>query len=104
MTPEFLNSIVAVVLSLAFSFVPKLREWYNKFDEAGKQIVMIGLLALAAIVITGLSCTALADYMSIAVPCNADGIVMAIRAFGLAVLFNQGFYSITNYIAQKMEK
>ena len=43
-TPEFLAAVAGVVLSLAFSYVPGLRDWYEALAGEFKRLIMAGVL------------------------------------------------------------
>lgn len=51
-TPEVLGAIVGLVLTLLFAYFPKLRVWYGGLLSEAKSWIMIGLLVVAAAVIT----------------------------------------------------
>jgi heme/copper-type cytochrome/quinol oxidase subunit 4 len=54
-TPEVIAGIVGFVLMLVFAYLPGLRVWYAGLKSEVKSYIMIGLLAVAAAVITLLS-------------------------------------------------
>ncbi len=48
MTPESLRAIAGMILSLIFSYVPKVNEWFAAKDPTIKRLLMAGLLLLVA--------------------------------------------------------
>lgn len=83
-TPELLGGIFAGALSLVFTFVPSVRDWYDPMPEAKKrQVNAIGTL-LIALGIFGLACFSLAADFGLGIACTrADGVK----------LFNVLFYT-----------
>jgi hypothetical protein len=50
-TPETLAGIIGVVFTLLFAYFPKLRTWYAGLTSEVKSGIMLGLLAISALVI-----------------------------------------------------
>ena len=51
-TPEVISGIVGFVLMLAFAYFPGLRVWFAGLASEVKSWIMIGLLLVAAVIIT----------------------------------------------------
>ena len=51
-TPEVVAGIVGLILTLVFSYFPSLNTWYAGLKSEVKSWIMIGLLVVAAAVIT----------------------------------------------------
>lgn len=90
-----LAAILGTVLSLLFTFVPQLRDWFDTLDSRTKsQIMAFGLLIIGAAV-TGLSCFGFIT----AVVCTQTGIWTFITTTLLNALLagsvNQGVYTLT---------
>jgi len=51
-TPEIIAGIVGVLLTLIFAYFPKLRVAYGGLQSEIKSLIMLGLLAATAVVIT----------------------------------------------------
>lgn len=51
-TPEVIAGIVGFILMLVFAYVPGLRVWFAGLKSEVKSWAMIGLLTVAAVVIT----------------------------------------------------
>lgn len=95
MTAEGLALISGTILSLLFSYVPGLNTKFASFDREKKRLIMLGLLAVCALAIYGLACGGFAVDLGIAVTCDRAGAMALIQAFILAVIANQGTYSIS---------
>lgn len=83
-----------IILSLGFSYVPKLKDWYNAQSSQKKQLIMLGLIFLAIAGRFGLGCLG----KDTTFQCNQDGVWLAAQEFAVAMVFNQGTYKATNYI------
>ena len=91
MTPESLALLSGVILSLAFSYIPGLRTWYEVLDSDRKRLVMLAALFVGAAGSFGLSCAGYADYFV----CTTAGADDAITVFVLAMVANQATYLVT---------
>ena len=92
MTPEFVSSIAGIVLSLAFTFIPGLNEWYEPLVKSKKQLIMLGALALVTAGAVGLACV---GWFNSPATCDQVGIEQAVTAFILAAVANQATYKLT---------
>jgi len=90
-TAEDLAAIAGVMLSLAFSYVPGLRNRYEPLDSVWKRVIMAALLLLVAVAIWFLSC---AEIVS-AVSCTREGILALARVFIVALIANQSAYLLS---------
>jgi hypothetical protein len=71
-------------VSLAFEYVPKLRDWYNALVDNKQKLVMLGVMAGLALGLFGLSCTP-ADLQVLRVTtCDQAGALVVLRGFFLA--------------------
>jgi hypothetical protein len=88
-------AIAASLLSLAFTYVPGLKDWYEK-QSGKKALIMVGLMLLVSVVYFLISCVAvLAARLGITVICTVAGALDVALAFVLAVLANQSTYALT---------
>ena len=95
MSADLLASVLAIVMSLAFSYVPGLNDWYAALDRKYKQLVMgAGLLVIAASVF-GLSCAGLGSQFGIDLACSQDGAIALLKLLIDALIVNQGTYLLT---------
>jgi hypothetical protein len=91
MTPEQLAALAGVILSLAFSYVPGLKDWFEKLDGNYKRLIMLGVMAAVVLVIFGLSCTRLLSTFQ----CSWLGAWDMLYLLILAAVANQTAYSLT---------
>ena len=89
--------IGAILLSLGFSYIPGLSDWYEKQTSQYKQLFMLGMLLLVVVVMFGLSWFGLEAFFT---P-DAAGAWEAVKVFGMSVVINAGAYKATNYIGKK---
>ena len=92
---EILTGGAGVVLSLIFSYVPQVREWYEKLSGRDKRLVMLAALAFVAAGIYGLACWGVAGRFGLEVGCDRDGVVTLVQAFFSALIANQATYLIS---------
>lgn len=91
MSAELLASLAGVVLSLLFSYIPKLSEWFAVLDGVYKRLIMAGLIFIVAAGTFGLSCAGVIN----AVTCNQPGAIGLVTAFLAALIANQSTYTIS---------
>jgi hypothetical protein len=95
-TADELAGLAGAALSLAITYVPGLNAWYGGLAPDRKRLVMIGLLALAAAGVYGLSCAGLAgQLLGLSVSCDQTGLLGLGRALLVAVIANQSVFLIT---------
>jgi hypothetical protein len=99
-----LSTVAGAVLSLGFSYIPNLKDWYNRLgkgengtDDGGtkKRLVMLGLLVLVVVVVFALSCASLAEGFELYVTCDQPGAIGLVKALVFAIAANQGTYMLT---------
>lgn len=95
MTPEWLASAAAVVLSLLFSYLPPLAHWYAGLDGDQKRIVMGAAIVLVGAGAVGLACAGWAFDFGIKLECDRPGLVMVVNAIIAALVANQATYLIS---------
>lgn len=88
---ETLSAVAGAVLSLAFSLVPKLRNWFDGLTSNARRYVMIGLLAILSSAIFAASCKGWASWVA----CSADGLVGLIKVALAAATANQVVHRLT---------
>lgn len=90
-TPEVLSGLAGAILSLLFSYVPGLSDWFAKFDSKQKS----GIMALAIVIVAGaaygLSCAGVIA----AIECSQQGLVKLAQVIFAALIANQSVYSIS---------
>lgn len=95
MSSNELSSIAGVVLSLLFSYVPKLNTWYAALDEAAKRLIMLVSLLVVAGVSFGLACLPATAGQVPQITCDSAGAWGLVKAFIAALVANQSAYMIT---------
>jgi len=91
MEPNEISAVAGVVLSLFFSYVPGLNAKFAALAPEWKRLIMLGLLAVVAGAVYGLSCTGVWRW----VECDTEGAKLLIKAFIVAVVTNQGIFTIS---------
>jgi hypothetical protein len=99
MTATQLTVLAGALLSLAFSYVPSLKEHYAPLTATQKRLVMLALLALTASSIFALACLPwgsglLADY-GVIMACDQSGALGLLQIFLAALIANQATYLVT---------
>jgi hypothetical protein len=91
MDAALLASIAGILLSLLFSYVPKLSEKFATLEGVYKRLIMAGLILVVAGGAFGLSCAAIIS----AVTCDQPGALGLLKAFIAALIANQSTYMIS---------
>ncbi|MFA5714409.1 MAG: hypothetical protein WC998_01540 [Candidatus Paceibacterota bacterium] len=91
MTAEQLALIAGAVLSLCFSYIPGLKDWFDPLENKYKQAIMGGLLLVIAFAVYGLSCAAVFNYFT----CDKAGFLEVVDILIKALIANQSIYLIT---------
>lgn len=91
-SPEILAAIAGAILSLVFSYIPGLNTKYAALDETQKQLIMAGILLLAALGVYGLGCGGI---LVVGLTCDRNGLVQLIWIYLLAIMANQSVYKLT---------
>ena len=91
MTPETLAALAGLLISLAFSYIPGLSDWYAAQTGQYKRLLMLASLVVAALVVFGAACLGLDG----AVTCDRSGGILLLRVFMVAVVANQSAFLIS---------
>jgi len=91
MTSDLLSSVAGIILSLAFSYLPGVSDWFSGLDGVHKRLIMAGLLLVVAVGAFGLGC---ANVLG-TVECSRDGALGLASAYISALIANQSAYQIT---------
>ena len=92
MTADLLTEIVAIAMSLAFSYVPGLNTWYEGLSKEVKQMTMGIALIIAAGAVFGLSCGGVLVGL---VECTQSGVLGLVKVLIEALIANQAAFLIT---------
>ena len=93
MTSDQLSAAAGVALSLAFSYVPGLREWFAGLDGEHKRLFMLAALIIVSLGSFALTCGGLLG--GTAIQCSKDGAVNLLWAFVAATIANQAAFLIS---------
>jgi hypothetical protein len=91
MTETTLASLAGVVLSLAFSYIPGLTEWFAKLTANNKRLIMLAALLAVALGLFGASCAG----FSAQVACDMTDAKSMLSLFVSAAIANQTAYMLT---------
>jgi hypothetical protein len=95
MSTETLTAAGGILISLACSYVPKLKDKYAALDGTQKRLVMlVALLAITAGTF-GLSCAEVAISGVTLVTCDQAGAVSLVQPFIAALVANQAAFLIS---------
>lgn len=98
-TSALLTTIVGLLLSFLFEYIPGFSGWFEKKTSQTKKLLMLGFLAVSAGAMVAIACGGLAELVGLSVTCDQVGILEIVLAFfgalGLGAATNQGFYSLT---------
>lgn len=89
MTAEQLSAIAGVLLSLAFAYVPKVKEWYTARQPTEQAGIMAALLVVVAVGAFSLSC---AQFVSLNLTCDKSGVSGLVAVLFNALVANQSAY------------
>lgn len=95
MTDNTYAAIAGAILSLAFFYVPGLKDWYEKLVPEKKQWIMLACLFVAVAGRFALSCVG-RDSVFV---CDTNGAIDAVMTFIWSVVASAGVYKAINYIA-----
>lgn len=93
MTSDLLSAIAGIILSLAFSYLPGVSDWFSGLDGVHKRLIMAGLLLVVAVGAFALGCAGVLD----SVECSREGALGLISAYISALIANQSAYQITRH-------
>jgi len=91
MSETTLASLAGIVLSLAFSYVPGLRDKYALLSADYKRLVMIAALLIVSAGIFAAGCAGYAAKVT----CDMAGAQVMLTYFVSAAVANQGTYMLT---------
>ena len=95
-TYDMIAGAAGALISLIFSFFPKVSEWFNPLQPNQKRGVMALALLLGVLVTFGLGCVGwLDDLFGVALQCTTVALVPLMRAWFIALIANQATFQIT---------
>lgn len=87
---QLVAALAGLALSIAFSWVPRLKDWYDAQSATGKRGVMILATVMAALLVFALGCAGVVQ----GVDCSSQGARDLATLVLYAVVTNQTAYSI----------
>lgn len=63
MSAEQLAGVAGAAISIAFSFFPIVKDWYDGLSDGNKRLVMLGVVTVVGAGIYGLGCFGLIDML-----------------------------------------
>ena len=91
MNSEVLASVAGIALSLAFSYIPGLKNSFERLSREAKQMTMGLMLVAVAGAVFSLSCAGL----DVGVSCSQTGAIGLVQNLVAALVANQSTYLIT---------
>lgn len=97
MSDSQLSLFAGALLSLAFSYIPKLKDWFEEKDATTKRLIMAGALLAVSLGVFGMACADLLGGLPIQVTavCDRNGAVAIAVNFLIALVANQATFMIT---------
>jgi len=99
MNADTLMFMAGAVLSLLFSYVPKLESWYKSLDSVAMRLWMLLLVFVVAVGYFALTCSRLIEASDVF--CTQEGAKAMIRYFFEALIANQITYMVSPQIKRK---
>lgn len=93
LSAEGLSALAGILLSLGCSYLPGVRQRFAELDPTGKRLVMLGLLAISALGVFGLSCTPYQPFPGLS--CDQAGAWGLLRVFLAALVANQAAFNVS---------
>ena len=88
MTPLFITTLAASILSVIFEYALFLHDQYNKLSDTAQRLIMLGMLVVVVGGAFGLGCV----HWVTSWPCTQAGAKDAVYALILAIAANQGTF------------
>ena len=95
MTADTLSASAAILLSLAFSYIPPLNQFYQQLDATAKRLVMLIALLVTAVGAFSLTCAGFASVLGLPLTCDTPGALGLLRALIAALVANQAAYALS---------
>ncbi len=91
MTDNIIASLAGSLLALLFGYAPGLRAWYEALEPTRKALVMLGLLAVASLLLYLAACY---TPWPVGVTCDEAGAWQLAQLFIAALVANQATYLV----------
>jgi hypothetical protein len=93
--PETLSALAAILLSLAFSYIPGLSDKFAALDGTLKRLIMLACLLVISLGSDGLACSGVLASLVPSISCTQSGIIAVLQSFILATVANQSTYLVS---------
>ena len=97
MTQDQLAVLAGLLLSLGFSYIPGLKDWYGALSGVHKRLTMLVCIMLAGGGVYLAGCASLIVVLS----CDRTGLLELVRVIALTLVANQSTYSLSPALAEK---
>ena len=102
-SPELIVIIAGGLLSIIFTYSPKLNTWFASKSEDFKKLTMLVLMVLTTIVVFILGCASILPLNNFV--CDQQTAITFVYYLILAIMSNQGVYKVSPQpIAVKLAK
>lgn len=88
-SPEILAGVAGIIFSLVFAYIPGATEWFEALSVQTKRRFMLGLSALAAVLVIGNECRVVAE-------CYATNWEVFVGALIASAVSNQTAYALVS--------
>lgn len=95
MTADTLSASAAILLSLAFSYIPPIEKLYQRLNPTQKRLVMLLALLLTAAGSFALACAGLGTLLGLPLTCDTPGALGLLHALIAALVANQAAYALS---------
>lgn len=92
LTPELIASVVTILFSLAFAYVPGVKNWYSALESERKAAIMGLVILLVGAGAFGASCGGFVRLEGIS--CTQTGVVALVQTVLFALLASVGSYTL----------
>lgn len=94
-TSTELTAAAGILLSLAFSYIPRLNTWYAAKTPETKRAIMLGLIVVIGLATFGIACAGWAADFGIRTTCDRAGAIGLIQAVVVAAVANQTAFMVS---------
>lgn len=97
MSAELVLQLAAMAWSLLFSYLPKLKDWFDALSAVNKLLLQLGVFAVVVYGAFAGSCLGLLTYF----PCEDvwAGLLSATILYFKVVIANQGIYQVSRLVS-----
>jgi hypothetical protein len=103
MDSQSLALVAGTILTLAFSYVPKLNTKFAALDSEVKRLIMAGLLFAVSLAVFGIACLGYGSQIGVDVVCDTGGAIEFGKILVIAIIANQSIYTVSPKTAAVQE-